>query len=176
MPFGKLNVISLGERGRGRFETIIPVEANISHNDFVDYSTTKTGRIKITKSTESVNWLARINCRGIYTRGTCGNAFVHNQCKDNVTVLASGHGAEGNAGRISYWEDFLLAIRDNTLIKVKPHGGHKSPPYYLFFSETDVLKMNEGEARVWSDNYEYQDYPINEDLFEKLEPNHLNDE
>jgi len=61
-----------------------------------------------------------------------------------------GYGAEGAAGNIGSWNDYLLAIRPNTLLRVKKHGGYKTPAYYLFFGE-DVVRIEAEEIEIWLD-------------------------
>jgi hypothetical protein len=154
-PFGKLNVLTLGERGRGRYEAIVPFQSGLSETDFVIPVPTKSGKIKIIKGGDGKDWIARISCEGVYTRHTQGYAYVHPQDKAKVKILAQGNGAEGAAGGVGYWEDYLLQIEDKTLLKVKKHGGYKTPAYYLFFNENKVLEMNEEELFIWAENYDY---------------------
>ena len=142
MSFGELTVIALGEKGRERYENLVPIQGNISENDFVITTPTKSGKVKIIKGDDDKGWIARISCEGCYTRGTYGEAFVHKNDTEKVIVLASGNGAEGDAGRIGWWADYLLQIADETLIRVKPHGGYKTPAYYLFFAKDKVYKIN----------------------------------
>jgi hypothetical protein len=173
LSFGELNVIVLGEKGRGRYENLIPFQNDIAENDFVISVPTKSGKNKIIKGGDNRDWIARISCEGTYTRGTEGYAFVHKNDAENVSVIAFGNGAEGDAGRIGWWADYLLLIKDNTLLRVKPHGGHKTPPYYLYFGNHQVFRFqNKEELALWSDatnndyifdleNFEYTNYFTN---------------
>jgi len=156
MSFGELTAIILGEYGRGRNETIVPFQEDIKENDFIIPTTTKTGKVKIIKGGDNKGWIARISCKGCYTRGSVGTAYVHKEDSDKVKVLASGNGADGQAGRTGYWDDYLLQIEDNTLIRVKKHGGYKTPAFYLFFGETKVFQISEEEIEIFLENKEYQ--------------------
>lgn len=161
MSFGELSIIALGERGRGRYESIIPIQGNIEKTDFVQISQTKTGKPKIVKSTDTRDtsgWLARISTCGTYTKNTYGWVSVHKSCIGNVKTIATGNGAEGLAGRTGYWADYLLEIKDGTLLKVKRHGGYKMPAYFLYFSDKTVIKINIEEIEIFLeflDNLEY---------------------
>jgi len=173
MSFGELTVIALGERGRGRYENLIPFEDGITENDFVIPALTKTGKIKIVKGGDEKGWIARISCQGRYTRGTTGQAYVHKKDNEKVTVLASGHGAEGDAGRIGWWADYLLQVEENTLIRVKRHGGSKTPAYYLYFGEKDVFKISEEEIEIFLEDKEYEFSKENiSELFKKIDTKH----
>jgi len=169
MSFGELTVIVLGERGRGRYETLVPFDESIEQNDYVMPAQTKTGKTKIVRGKDSKGWIARISCEGCYTRGTTGQAYVHTKDSHKIKVLASGNGAEGDAGRLCWWADYLLEIEDNTLIKVKPHGGSKTPAFYLYFSESEGFKIQEEEIEIFLEDKEYD---FNKDSFKKINTIH----
>jgi len=171
MSFGELNVIALGERGRGRYENLIPFEDGITENDFVIPALTKTGKIKIVKGGDDKGWIARISCRGGYTRGTTGQAYVHKKDNEKVTVLASGHGAFGDAGRIGWWADYLLQIEDNAILRIKESG--RSPEFYLYFSKENVFKIKEEEIEIFLEDKEYEFSKENiSELFKKIDTKH----
>lgn len=169
LSFGELNVLSLGERGRGRYETLVPVQGNLVESDFVELAPTKSGNIKVIKGSNPEGWLARISCCGCYTRNTEGRAYVHKQDDRNVTVLSAGNGAEGDAGRIGNWDDLLLKVNDKTLIRVKQHGGSKIDPYYLYFDTDKVTRIPCEEIRLFCEqnNYSYGETMV--DYFNEIE-------
>jgi len=173
LSFGELTVIALGERGRGRYENLVPFQGDITEKDFVIPTPTKSNKVKVIGGGDNIGWVARISCKGCYTRGTIGQASVHNKDVGNVTVLASGNGAEGDAGRIGWWADYLLQIADDTLIRVKQHGGYKIPAYYLFFAKDRVYKISGEEFPIWLDSH---DYNFNEEnvseYFTKIKTTH----
>jgi hypothetical protein len=173
MSFGELTVIVLGERGRGRYENLIPFQEGITENDFVIPAPTKTGKIKLVKGGDEKGWIARVSCEGTYTRGTTGQAYVHKKDAEKVTVLASGNGAEGDAGNIGWWADYLLQVEDNTLLRVKPHGGSKTPAFYLYFGEKEVFEISGEEIEIFLEDkeYEFNKENINE-LFNKINTKH----
>lgn len=154
--FGEMHCISLGERGRGRYEEIVPCQSDLLPTDYIQIIPTKTGKPKIVKGGDSKGWIARISCEGTYTKNTDGYARVHKDDLDKVNVLAKGYGAEGDAGRCGTWYDYLLQIEDNTLIRVKEHGGYKRPPYFIYFSETAAFVIQEEELDIFLDGKDYQ--------------------
>lgn len=155
LSFGELTVIALGERGRGRYETLVPFQGNISETDFVVPVPTKSGRTKIIKGGDAKGWIARISCEGCYTRCTEGYAQIYKNDEGKISVLASGNGAEGDAGRIGWWADYLLKIEENALIRVKRHGGYKTPAYYLYFGIDKVYRISREEISLFIENRNY---------------------
>lgn len=162
MSFGEITVIALGERGRGRYEALVPFQGDIKETDLVMPAPTKSGKTKIIKGGTRNGWIARISCEGCYTRGTTGEAWVHKKDAEKVIVIASGNGAEGDAGRIGWWADYLLHIQDDTLIRVKRHGGYKTPAYYLFFGYEKVFHISSEELPIWLDGHDH-DYGYNKE-------------
>jgi len=151
LPFGELEAIGLGEKGRGRNYTLIPCPVGIDKENNIEIGISKTGKPKIVRSsTPTTGWVARINTEGCYTRGTSGRAY---KVKDDpVEVIAIGNGAYGDAGRIGEWKDYVLKIPCNTAIRVLPSGGRsKVPSYYLYFGETKVTRMDKEEFYLFVD-------------------------
>jgi hypothetical protein len=148
--WGKMSVVELGERGRGRKLNIIPFHAD-EDSDYLEIGTTKSGMPKIIQSKSSEDWLARINTKGCYTRGTNGWIEIPSTSYEkNIEIIASGYGAYGDAGRIGNYSDFLLIVKDNTLIKICPSGGsHKQPRYWLFFGADKVSRIKEEEIDIF---------------------------
>lgn len=140
--------LSLGEQGRGRQRTIVPVERE---SQFYNLGKTKTGNPKLFAANQSSGWtggwVARISCEGCYTRDTNGRASG----TTGVEVIARGHGAEGDAGRLGTWDDLLLSVPDGGVVKVKPHGGSKRPAYFLHFTTTEVKKVPEDMWEAYLD-------------------------
>lgn len=137
--------LSLGEQGRGRQRTIVPVE---KESQFYNLGKTKTGNPKLFAGTgDSDGWIARVSCEGCYTRDTNGRASA----TEGVTVIARGHGAEGDAGRLGTWDDLLLSVPDGAVVKVKPHGGSKRPAYFLHFGSSEVKKVPEDMWEAYLD-------------------------
>ena len=152
MSFGKLTILALGERGRGRYESIIPFASTISENDFVDIAPTKSGKTKIIPSSKKENWLAVLDAEGCYTRNTLGDIYVPENQKNNVKIIAKGNGAYGDAGRIGDWYAYLTFIKDGTFIWVRPSGGsHKRERYWIYFDHEKAFQLSEEELPIFCD-------------------------
>lgn len=145
--------LSLGQQGRGRQRTIVPVE---KESQFYNLGRTKTGNPKLFAGAgDNDGWIARISCEGCYTRDTNGRASA----TEGVTVIARGHGAEGDAGRLGTWDDLLLSVPDGGVVKVKPHGGSKRPAYFLHFSSSEVKKVPEDMWAAYLDAHDLDEQP-----------------
>jgi len=155
-----VSVISLGEEGRGRQLTAVPCTIGIENNSIVlvTLSETKTSGI-VTKpriallpnTSETVKlWCARISTSGAYIRGAQGN--VSSNTKD-VILVAKGTGAFGDAGRTGDWDDVLVLVPDNTVLRVKPT---RADAFYLLFSHTDVVKLTKDELELLELNFDFE--------------------
>jgi len=150
--WGEMMVVSLGERGRGRFEALIPYHAPVDA-EFLDLGKTRSGKSKIVKGKEKDGWLAVVSGSGCYTRGTYGSVYCLPQDKNKIKVVAIGVGAYGAAGRIGTWNEFLIVIPDNTFLKIRPAGGsHKIERYWLYFDEDKVYRVEKNEIDLFCDN------------------------
>jgi len=148
--WGKMSIIAVGERGRGRYEDIIPCADNITENDFVQLVETKSGKKKIVKGSDIKNWLAYLSGAGIYTRNTYGTCKTTNP--ERVEVICKGNGAFGIAGRIGDYYEFIAIVQENTWIFVKPAGGEsKIECYWLYFGQHEVFKVAKSEIEMFCD-------------------------
>ena len=133
-PFGKINIVELGESGRGRKLIVLPSEVDIQKglNPEITIGLTKSGKPRINKFKEDRLFLL-IDTKGGYTRRGDGEASVHKSCKDNVKILSYGNGADGLAGRIGIWEVFVVEVlNDNTIwLNIQLSGGSKSDLYKI---------------------------------------------
>lgn len=170
-PWGNMDVVALGEEGRGRKLVLIPFHARYEPqaNDY-NISITRSGKPKIIRTGKpSKGWLAHINTEGVYTRNTTGYAMVLRNHVKNVEIVAVGYGAYGIAGRIGGWADYLIKVMPNTLIRVKKSGGYKTPAFYLYFSENEVYKFKEEDVSIFEEEFKITIPPLNSDgnLFSK---------
>jgi len=145
--FGEMNVIELGERGRGRWQEIIPAPADLKTGDCVALRATRSNKPKIVRAEcgDGNEHLMVISTSGVYTRNTIGGVSVHPDFIDHVTYVTSGNGAYGMAGRVGSWRDYLLIVRSPALLRVKPVGGYKTPAYYLAIDGNNVTKIGREE-------------------------------
>ena len=166
-PWGNMDIIMLGEDGRGRRYEIIPFHAKGAY--YYDIASTKSGKTKIVKCPDERNWLARLNSQGCYTRNTYGSVFVQKKDMDRVRVISRGKGAYGDAGRIGRWYDYLTTIKDRTFIFMRPSGGsHKIHRYWLYFGIDEVHKVKKEEIDIFCDQYDL-DVPIIDNLVDLVE-------
>lgn len=49
-------------------------------------------------------------------------------------MIAAGHGAFGDAGRVGDWKDLLLSVPENTWLRVKPSRG---AAYFRWYPEVE---------------------------------------
>ena len=156
--WGEMEVIELGERGRGRRYALIPYHAG--NSEYVEIGTTRSGKPKIVPSENPKNWLAHISSEGTYTRGTYGSVYCLPKDRDKIKIVEWGMGAYGDAGRLGEWYDFLLIIPENTFLKVRPSGGsHKRPRYWLYFGENEVYRVEKEEMDLFCEQMELERPP-----------------
>ena len=162
LSFGKISALVLGERGRGRWQVIVPAPKDIKDGSGVCIGKTKTGKNKIVFCDDKKGWLARVSTEGRYVRGATG--FIKaNPAK--VKIIEAGNGAYGDAGRLGTWKDYLLQIEDNTFVYVKPTRASTVSPYYLYFSKDNVYRVEREELDIFLDN---MDIEFDEDKMEQL--------
>jgi len=154
--WGEMDVIRLGQRGRGRSLALVPYHAP-KDCEFLDISLTKSGKYKIVKGEKDDKWLAVVSGAGTYTRDTYGTVYCLPKDKENIKIVAVGSGAYGDAGRIGSWYDFLAIVPNNTFLKVRPAGGKfKMPRYWLYFSEDKVFEIRKEEIGIFCDRMDLE--------------------
>lgn len=155
MEFGTLNQIVMGENGRGRKEIRLacPIDTELTRGCNFEYTIglTKSGRPRINKFKDNKVFLL-LSSKGLYTRR--GNGWIGGWIKNTgkYNVLAKGNGADGDAGRIGWWDCLLIALEsmpgmpENDWIRIRTGGGgYGTSPQWLnishkgffFFEETD---------------------------------------
>ena len=151
-PWGKMNVIKLGEKGRGRVYTIVPFHAvyDPSANDY-EIGSTKSGKPKIIRTgTPSEGYIARISTLGDYVRGGHGELRLLKTNTPNVRIVASGLGAWGDAGRLGSWSEHLA-----TIVPPYPVVFYVIPTrlrnYWLVFTRNNVYKLYNSELSAFEE-------------------------
>ena len=164
MSFGQLTILAIGERGRARYEAIVPFASTITEQHLVELAPTKSGKLKIVPSDSDNGWLAVLDAEGCYTRNTLGDVYVPEEQKSNVQIVSKGYGAYGAAGRVGTWYSYLAAIQEDTFIWVRPSGGaHKVSRYWLYFGEDKVYRLSKEELSLFCDEMDL-DVPGKETL------------
>ena len=147
--WGNMKVIVLGEEGRGRKLTYVPFQAEFD-KDADDYEIVRSRRNlpKVIRTGKpSSGWIAKLSGIGTYTRGTHGTVYVLNEYVENVSVLAYGYGAYGDAGRIGDWWEYLVAVREPAVFVIRPAGGaSKIKRSFLVFKDGKVTSVSSDEA------------------------------
>lgn len=139
MEWGKLHVIELGESGRGRRLISLPCpneleKLKVGEHPELSIGVTKTGRPRINTSRKGETYdYAIISTEGGYTRR--GDGYVFGWANGEVETLASGNGADGDAGRIGSWNVHVFKIPMGTccMFGIRTAGsGYGFPMRYLF--------------------------------------------
>jgi len=150
----EIDAVLLGEMGRGRHLEKAPLDRRrppaISEEKrgprrwvhFADVRIAKTKRGALVvleaerdrKRPAPPHVLVRVTSQAVYTRGTWGSVEPAN---DRARLLAQGHGAHGDAGRIGGWADTLVLFEPGGVVKVFPEGGHKTEPFVVHWNEGD---------------------------------------
>lgn len=142
--WGTIFQIAVGEEGRGRKLLALTCSelTMINKGENPDYTIglTRTGRPRIDKN-QSDELFFLLSSQGGYTRRGNGTIQVLKSQKENFEVLARGNGADGDAGRIGYWDCVLFKVKDpkkNTIIRVRSSGrGYGTP--------SDLIVLNDGK-------------------------------
>ncbi len=118
--------VLLGEIGRGRFPNFLRVERTsppVVDDDKIVDADFKRGRfVAPEEKTNAV--LVRASADGAYTRGRDGSSFAW---LGQPESLATGRGADGDAGRIGSWTDTLWRLEPGDAILVWFGDGKYQP-------------------------------------------------
>ena len=136
MEFGTIYQIGMGEIGRGRkFMTLTcPKDTTIESGMNTDYTigTTKSGKPRLNKKSDNTLYMM-LSAEGGYTRRGNGTIKVLSSQKDKFEVMARGNGADGDAGRIGFWDCLLLKAPDtDAIVRVRTSGAGYGTPSDLY--------------------------------------------
>lgn len=143
--WGILNQYEAGESGRGRQLLRIPtypdaedIEAGL-HKDLT-IGFTRSGRPRLNKEEDSQMYML-LSAQGRYTRRGNGTIWCLKGKEDCIEVLSSGNGADGDAGRIGFWDVQLLEVPEETIIRVRTGGaGYGTPSDFYIVHGGNVYK------------------------------------
>ncbi len=144
MSFGVLKGFYIGERGRGRKAVFIPSEADVSEgiNEGLTVKLSKSGKPKIVEAYDPTIYIIACTGNG-YTRRGCGRIEIFEG--EGAKIIAEGNGADGDAGGIGSWGEYVLQVLSNEFcIKVHYSGGSHSNPHgvnWFLFLEGDTLRF-----------------------------------
>lgn len=157
LDFGKITQIQAGERGRGRklIALSCPSDTKLKAGINSEYTIgiTKSGKPRINKASKEDNEAYfLLSSQGDYTRR--GNGIIYldeNLIKQKTTeIMAIGNGADGDAGRIGFWQTALLKIdiNENGCIAIKPGGsGYGLPMEYIVINNGNIYRTTEEHLR-----------------------------
>lgn len=136
MDFGTIYQVGMGEVGRGRkfMALTCPKGTLIQKGMNPDFTvgTTKSGKPRINKKADDTLYMM-LSAEGGYTRRGNGTIKVLSSQKDKFEVMARGNGADGDAGRIGYWDCLLLkAPNTDAIVRVRTSGGGYGTPSDLY--------------------------------------------
>lgn len=152
-PFGKVEGIVMGEEGRGRKEVFIPSKYFVlqGENLGLGVGQTKTGKPRINLDETSGTYLMIGTYRG-YTRR--GDGFIDFTRPEALEFLTVAYGADGGAGRIGRWYDYLIKINDftkDTMIRLHYSGGGESSIILVTVNQIHIFD-NIKSLQIWLDS------------------------
>lgn len=147
--FGTVNGISLGEHGRGRQQIFPPTPKELEGSiggmrSDLTIGLSKSGKPRINYGKDKDMYLALSSERG-YTRR--GNGVVKVPAGQTVELIARGNGADGDAGRIGYWDVVLVKAREGNVFRVTWGGsGYGYEPTFYVVHNGQVLESDQQEV------------------------------
>ena len=147
--FGTVNGISLGEHGRGRQQIFLPTPKELEGSiggmrSDLTIGPSKSGKPRINYGKDKDMYLALSSERG-YTRR--GNGVVKVPAGQTVELIARGNGADGDAGRIGYWDVVLVKAREGNVFRVTWGGsGYGYEPTFYVVHNGQVLESDQQEV------------------------------
>ena len=173
-------VVKLGEEGRGRVLTEVPLVSSENPSCLLEAAVVKLSEKEIPsrysdgqpqiktaygltagEKKEENAFLVHIDTSGPYTRDTTGEIIVK---RGNPTVLASGEGAHGDAGRIGGWTDTLVVLKKGEVLLVRQEGGYKSAGPWAIYIEEDQVKCQQWQYWKLQDGRENPDLYLQDNL------------
>ncbi len=147
--FGTVNGIALGEHGRGRQQIFLPTPKELEGavgglRSDLTIGLTKAGKPRINHGKDKDMYLALSTERG-YTRR--GNGVVKTPVGQTVELIARGNGADGDAGRIGYWDVILVKANEGDVFRVTWGGsGYGYEPTFYVVHNGQVFEADQQEV------------------------------
>ncbi len=137
LDFGTIYQVGMGEIGRGRrfMALTCPKDTIVNEglNSSISIGTTKSGRPRIIRQTDTTTLYMMLSAEGAYTRRGNGTIKVLSKQQEQFKVLARGNGADGAAGRIGFWDCVLLkAPLTDAIVRVRTSGSGYGIPSDLY--------------------------------------------
>lgn len=156
MSFGDLKVVSLGEKGRGRKEILLPSNYDVKFgmNNNLTIGLSKNGKPRINKINkgDDDNMYLIIDTYNGYTRR--GDGYITFQDGQGIEVIAEGNGADGDAGRIGSWGVYLIKVPVDEKIKIIKinYSGKENRIDYAIIDGEVVKLVNEDSLDLYFDS------------------------
>lgn len=147
--FGTVAGVALGEHGRGRQQVFLPTPKGLEGaigglRSDLTIGLTKAGRPRINHGKDKDMYLALSSERG-YTRR--GNGVVKVPVGQAVELIARGNGADGDAGRIGYWDVVLVKTKEGDVFRVTWGGsGYGYEPTFYVVHNGQVFEADQQEV------------------------------
>lgn len=147
--FGTVAGVALGEHGRGRQQVFLPTPKGLEGaigglRSDLTIGLTKAGRPRINHGKDKDMYLAISSERG-YTRR--GNGVVKVPVGQAVELIARGNGADGDAGRIGYWDVVLVKAKEGDVFRVTWGGsGYGYEPTFYVVHNGQVFEADQQEV------------------------------
>ena len=149
LKFGTIEGISLGEHGRGRQQIFLPVPHGLEGSigglrTDLTIGLSKAGKPRINRSKNKDMYLTLSSERG-YTRR--GNGVIKVPVGQTVELIARGNGADGDAGRIGYWDVVLVKANEGDVFRVTWGGsGYGYEPTFYVVHNNQVFEADQQEV------------------------------
>ena len=153
--FGAVEGISLGEHGRGRQQVFLPTPQGLEGavggwRTDLTIGLSKAGKPRINRSKDKDMYLALSSERG-YTRR--GNGIIKVPVGQTVELIARGNGADGDAGRIGYWDVVLIKANEGDVFRVTWGGsGYGYEPTFYVVHNNQVFEADQQEVEDLYEN------------------------
>lgn len=153
--FGTVAGIALGEHGRGRQQIFLPTPKELEGSiggmrSDLTIGLSKSGKPRINRAKDKDIYLALSTERG-YTRR--GNGVVKVPVSQTVELIARGNGADGDAGRIGYWDVILVKAKEGDVFRVTWGGtGYGYEPTFYVVHDGQVLEADQQEVEDLYEN------------------------
>ena len=147
--FGTVNGIALGEHGRGRQQIFLPtpqgLEGTIGElRTDLTIGLTKAGEPRINRIKDKDIHLV-LSTERSYTRR--GNGVVKTPASQTIELIARGNGADGDAGRIGYWDVVLVKANEGDVFRVTWGGsGYGYEPTFYMVHNGQVFEADQQEV------------------------------
>ena len=163
MSFGKMNVIILGQEGRGRKPIYLPSNIDLKKGENkATISFSRSKKPKVNMSSNNGKFII-IDSYGGYSRR--GSGYIkHN---DDVKEISTGNGADGDAGRIGDWEVTIFEVINSYpfWMFIKYSGGTRGK--WLYVTESEIIEVVSNQIELFCDQKDI-DVPGN-DYFKETE-------